>query len=59
MGFDWQLRKEYSDVLLHQLDGIAKVTINRPEVRNAFRPDTLFQLEDAFNIIRDDPSIGV
>lgn len=59
MGFDWQLKKEYSDVLLHQLDGIAKVTINRPEVRNAFRPDTLFQLEDAFNIIRDDPSIGV
>lgn len=59
MGFDWQLKKEYSDVLLHQLGGIAKVTINRPEVRNAFRPDTLFQLEDAFNIIRDDPSIGV
>lgn len=59
MGFDWQLKKEYSDVLLHQLDGIAKVTINRPEVRNAFRPDTLFQLEDAFNIIRDDPTIGV
>jgi naphthoate synthase len=59
MGFDWELKKEYSDVLLHQLGGIAKVTINRPEVRNAFRPDTLFQLEDAFNIIRDDPSIGV
>lgn len=59
MGFDWQLKKEYSDVLLHQLGGIAKVTINRPEVRNAFRPDTLFQLEDAFNIIRDDPSLGV
>lgn len=59
MGFDWQLKKEYSDVLLHQFEGIAKVTINRPEVRNAFRPDTLFQLEDAFNIIRDDPSMGV
>ncbi len=59
MGFNWELKKEYSDVLLHQLEGIAKVTINRPEVHNAFRPDTLFQLEDAFNIIRDDPSIGV
>jgi naphthoate synthase len=59
MGFDWQLKKEYSDVLLHYLDGIAKVTINRPEVRNAFRPDTLFQLQDAFNIIRDDPTVGV
>lgn len=59
MGFDWKLRKEYSDVLFHEMDGIAKVTINRPEVRNAFRPDTLFQLQDAFNIIRDDPNIGV
>jgi naphthoate synthase len=59
MGFDWQLKKEYSDVLLHYLDGIARVTINRPEVRNAFRPDTLFQLQDAFNIIRDDPTVGV
>ena len=59
MGFNWELKKEYSDVLLHQFEGIAKVTINRPEVHNAFRPDTLFQLEDAFNIIRDDPNIGV
>lgn len=59
MSFDWQLKKEYSDVLFHQLGGIAKITINRPEVRNAFRPDTLFQLQDAFNIVRDDPSIGV
>lgn len=59
MSFNWELRKEYSDVLFHQMDGIAKITINRPEVRNAFRPDTLFQLQEAFNIVRDDPHIGV
>ena len=59
MDFPWTLRQEYSDVLLHAMDGIAKVTINRPEVRNAFRPETLFQLEDAFRIIQEDPRIGV
>jgi naphthoate synthase len=53
------LRKKYSDVILEEYEGIAKVTINRPEVRNAFRPQTLFELSDAFNIIRDDPYIGV
>lgn len=53
------LKKEYSDVLLEEYEGIAKITINRPEVRNAFRPQTLFQLSDAFNIVRDDPNIGV
>jgi naphthoate synthase len=41
------------------MDGIAKVTINRPEVRNAFRPKTLFELGDAFNVARDDPEVGV
>jgi naphthoate synthase len=40
-------------------DGIAKLTIARPEVRNAFRPQTLFELADAFNLARDDPSVGV
>jgi len=58
-SIEWTLRKEYSDVLFHQAEGIAKITINRPEVRNAFRPQTLFQLQDAFNIVRDDPEIGV
>jgi naphthoate synthase len=41
------------------MDGIARVTINRPEVRNAFRPTTLFELSHAFNVARDDPEIGV
>ena len=40
-------------------DGIAKITICRPEVRNAFRPQTLFELADAFNRARDDDSVGV
>jgi naphthoate synthase len=39
--------------------GIAKVAINRPEVRNAFRPQTLFELSHAFNVARDDPEVGV
>ena len=59
MATVWTLRKKYSDVILEEYEGIAKVTINRPEVRNAFRPQTLFELSDAFNIIRDDPYIGV
>jgi naphthoate synthase len=50
---------EYSDILYETADGIAKITINRPEVRNAFRPTTLFELSNAFNIARDDPSVGV
>src|SRR3989441_7336412 len=41
------------------MEGIAKITINRPEVRNAFRPTTLFELSHAFNQARDDPEIGV
>ncbi|HEY8339148.1 MAG TPA: 1,4-dihydroxy-2-naphthoyl-CoA synthase, partial [Egibacteraceae bacterium] len=51
---------EYEDIRLdYSGDGIAKITINRPEVRNAFRPQTLFELSDAFNVARDDPEIGV
>jgi naphthoate synthase len=51
---------EYQDILYETLDGgIAKITINRPEVHNAFRPATLFELSHAFNIARDDPQVGV
>jgi naphthoate synthase len=49
----------YEDIWYDTMDGIAKVTINRPEVRNAFRPKTLFELSQAFNVARDDPEIGV
>ncbi|MDA8193078.1 MAG: 1,4-dihydroxy-2-naphthoyl-CoA synthase [Thermaerobacter sp.] len=60
LPIEWTLVQEYSDVLYHESgDGIAKITINRPEVRNAFRPDTVFQLSDAFSRVRDNPRVGV
>ena len=55
----WVASGEYEDIRYHTMDGIARITINRPEVRNAFRPTTLFELSHAFNVARDDPSIGV
>ena len=56
--------KDYSDIWYDTLvydtgGGVAKITINRPEVRNAFRPTTLFELSHAFGVARDDPKIGV
>ncbi len=59
MSVQWQTLHEYGDILYEGAEGIAKITINRPEVRNAFRPETLFELEDAFRRARDDSSIGV
>jgi len=56
---DWQPSGDYTDIIYEAAEGIAKVTINRPEVRNAFRPTTLFELSHAFNVARDDPDIGV
>jgi naphthoate synthase len=55
----WVRSGEYEDIWYDTMDGIAKVTINRPEVRNAFRPKTLFELSHAFNAARDDPEVGV
>lgn len=56
----WTPAAEYSDIRYELSgDGIAKITINRPEVRNAFRPQTLFQLAEAFDRARDDPQVGV
>ena len=52
-------RKTYGDIRYATADGIAKITINRPEVRNAFRPQTLFELSDAFTEAREDPDVGV
>jgi naphthoate synthase len=51
--------QEYADIVYETAEGIAKITINRPEVRNAFRPATLFELSHAFNAARDNPAIGV
>src|SRR5436309_1722898 len=50
---------EYGDIRFEVSEGTAKITICRPEVRNAFRPQTLFELQHAFNEARDDPEIGV
>ena len=50
---------EYGDIRYEVADGIAKLTIARPEVRNAFRPRTLFELQDALERARNDPAIGV
>jgi naphthoate synthase len=51
--------QDYTDIRYETAEGIAKITINRPEVRNAFRPTTLFELSHAFNVARDDAEIGV
>jgi naphthoate synthase len=56
----WVTIKEFEDIRLERTDeGIAKVTINRPEVRNAFRPKTVEEMLEAFAICRDDAEIGV
>jgi naphthoate synthase len=51
--------EQYTDIVYETAEGIAKITINRPEVRNAFRPTTLFELSNAFSVARDDPEVGV
>lgn len=52
--------KKYTDIRLEtDGEGIAKITINRPEVRNAFRPQTVVEMLDAMDVLRDDPEIGV
>jgi len=56
---EWAPAGEYGDIRYETAEGIAKITINRPEVRNAFRPQTLFELSDAFDRARDDTSVGV
>ncbi len=55
----WTSARRYSDILYDKMGGIAKITINRPEVRNAFRPLTVEEMKDAFNDARDDAAIGV
>ncbi len=59
MKFNWTKVKDYSDIIYEKMDGIAKITINRPEVRNAFRPETVIEMYDAFSDAREDQEIGV
>lgn len=57
---NWAPIKKFTDIKLERTkDGVAKVTINRPEVRNAFRPQTVTELKEAFEICREDSEIGV
>ncbi len=55
----WQTEGEYGDIIYEVGEGIARITINRPERRNAFRPQTLFELADAFERARDNTAVGV
>lgn len=59
MVYNWIKSKEYTDIIYEKMDGIARITINRPEVRNAFRPETVLEMFDAFNDAREDPEVGV
>jgi len=56
---EWQRSGEYEDIIYETAEGIARITINRPEVRNAFRPKTVFEMEDAFRRTREDRQVGV
>ena len=55
----WTGSGTYTDIRYETAEGIAKITIDRPEVRNAFRPLTVRELIQAFDVARDDPEIGV
>lgn len=55
---DWQPAGNFQDILYHRAGGIARITINRPEVRNAFRPQTVQELMQAFQQAHLDPEIG-
>ena len=59
MPVAWRAAHKYEDIIYETAEGMAKITINRPEVRNAFRPRTLFDLQDAFERARNDRDIGV
>lgn len=59
MTVEWVSERKYEDILYETYNGIARITINRPEVRNAFRPKTVMEMIDAFAYARDDSSVGV
>ncbi len=56
---NWKTVKEYEDITFKKSQGVARIAINRPEVLNAFRPKTLFELQEAFLNVREDTDIGV
>ncbi len=63
MNISWESIKDYTDIRYERGNGdaqnIAKITINRPEVRNSFRPQTVFELREAFELAREDKEVGV
>lgn len=59
MSIEWKTAKEYEDITYKKADGIARIAFNRPDVRNAFRPKTVFELEDAFLDAQEDRDVGV
>lgn len=56
---EWKTIKDYDDILFESFEGIAKITINRPEVYNAFRPETNSEMIDAMDLCREDPNLFV
>src|ERR671916_625563 len=58
-ALDWQPAGEYEDIRYETAEGIAKITIDRPEVRNAFRPQTVIEMSDALDRAREDTDVGV
>ena len=63
MTIEWEAIKEFKDIKyergLNDAEGIAKITINRPEVRNAFRPLTVFEIKESLKLAREDQDVGV
>ena len=59
MSIQWQTVHEYEDITYRRAEGIARIAINRPQVHNAFRPNTVNELIDAFRRVREDAEVGV
>ncbi len=59
MSYNWEIAKDFKDIVYEKMDGIARIKINRPEKRNAFRPETVLEMYDAFNDAREDSNVGV
>lgn len=59
MTIEWKTEKKYEEIKYESYEGIAKITINRPHVHNAFTPKTVMEMIDAFNLARDNTNVGV
>jgi naphthoate synthase len=59
LKYNWKQVKEYKEILFHKYEGIARISINRPKVHNAFTPLTIQEILDAMNLCREDMEVGV